>query len=87
MCRHITEIVNQIRGIEAQLRANGDRAVVMIATDGEASDGNIAEALRPLHTLPCNVIVRLCTSEEVVTKYWNNLDNELELNMDILGTP
>ena len=30
------------------LRANGHKAVVVIATDGESSDGDIADAMKPL---------------------------------------
>ena len=39
LCRHINEVIAQIRVMEPHLRANGQRAVVVIATDGESSDG------------------------------------------------
>ncbi len=30
------------------------------------------------------VIVRLCTDQENVSNYWNNVDSQLELRMDVL---
>eukprot|EP01035_Chromulina_nebulosa_P021818 gene21818-28236_t len=84
LCRHISEIVQQIRAFESQLRANGQKACVIICTDGESSDGDIAEAMKPLCTLPVWVVVRLCTDEEKIVDYWNNTDNAIELDMDVL---
>ena len=48
------------------------------------SDGDIAEAMRPLQLLPVWVVIRLCTSDAKIVNYWNSIDQELELNMDIL---
>jgi hypothetical protein len=84
LCRHIYEVTEQLRHLAPGLRAAGQKAVVMIATDGESSDGNIAEALRPLKDLPVWVVIRLCTDEDKIVDYWNNVDNELELDMDVL---
>ena len=33
---------------KSELRRNGQKAVVVIATDGESSDGDLAMAMRPL---------------------------------------
>jgi hypothetical protein len=30
------------------------------------------------------VVVRMCTDEGEITEYWNNLDQELEVEMDVL---
>ena len=84
LCRHIREVIVQIRAAEQELRANGQKACVIIATDGESSDGNIAEAMAPLKDLPVWVVVRLCTDEEKIVTYWNNIDEQLELSMDVL---
>jgi hypothetical protein len=84
LCRHINEIAAQVRGMEPQLRANGHRAAIIICTDGESSDGDVAAALRPLHALPVWVVIRLCTDEANVVNYWNNVDNQLELELEIL---
>ena len=84
LCRHIREITANIKSMEPQLRANGHKAVLVIATDGEASDGDVAAALAPLKHLPVWVVLRLCTGEDKVVNYWNNIDKQLELQMDIL---
>ena len=84
LCRHIREVIVQIRAAEQELRANGQKACVIIATDGESSDGNIAEAMAPLKDLPVWVVVRLCTDEDRIVQYWNSIDEQLELSMDVL---
>lgn len=38
----------------------------------------------PPAQLPVLVILRLCTSEEKVVTYWNNIDQQLELDIDVL---
>jgi hypothetical protein len=77
LCRHIHEIVQKIRAIEPQLRATGQKAAVIIATDGESSDGDVTQAMRPFKDLPVMVIVRLCTDDEKVEHYWNSVDQQL----------
>lgn len=84
LCQHIRHIVSQIQAIEATLRANAQKAVVIIATDGESSDGDVAVAMKPLETLPVWVVVRLCTDEEKVVNYWNRIDSLLEVDMDVI---
>lgn len=84
LCRHINEVAAKIQAMAPALRANGQKACVVIATDGESSDGEIAAAMRPLKELPCWVVVRLCTDQEDVVKYWNSVDETLELDMDVL---
>mmetsp|Transcript_9833 Transcript_9833/g.14809 ORF Transcript_9833/g.14809 Transcript_9833/m.14809 type:complete len:242 (+) Transcript_9833:460-1185(+) len=84
LCRHIREITGQIRDMEPTLRQQDQKAVVVIATDGESSDGDIITALRPLQELPVWIVIKLCTDDVQVVNYWNNIDNELELEMDVL---
>ena len=65
-------------------QAPNQKACLVIATDGESSDGDIATAMKPLERLPVWVVVRLCTDEDRIVNYWNNIDNQLELDMDVL---
>jgi hypothetical protein len=43
--------------------------------------------MKPLHHLPVWVVVRLCTDNDNIVDYWNNIDGQLELNMDVLDDP
>jgi hypothetical protein len=84
LCRHIREVIASIQTLEPSLRAQGQRACVIIATDGESSDGDIAQAMLPLKDLPVWVVLRLCTDDDKVVSYWNAIDEQLELSMDVL---
>lgn len=44
----------------------------------------MASALRALEHLPVNVVVRLCTDDSRVVRYWNSIDADLELRIDVL---
>jgi hypothetical protein len=79
LCHHVLEVTKQISA--------GKKAALIICTDGEASDGDITAALKPLHDLPVWVVIRLCTDQDDVVKYWNNVDSALELNMDVIDDP
>jgi hypothetical protein len=85
LCHHINDIVRLIQGMEQDLRNNGHQAAIIICTDGESSDGNIVNALKPLEKLPCYVVIRLCTDDDKIVNYWNEIDNQLELQLDILN--
>jgi len=84
LCAQIAAVVGRVRAEAPQLRATGKRAIVVIASDGASSDGDVEHALRPLQDLPVWVIVRLCTDEDAVVEYWNTIDGDLELEMDVL---
>jgi hypothetical protein len=65
----------------------GKKAALVILTDGEASDGDIVAAMRPLYQLPVWVVIRLCTDNDQIVDYWNNIDSQIELNMDVIDDP
>lgn len=91
---HILEIHREISAMAPSLRANGQRVVIQIATDGLPSDlqgysgqrhkDEFVQALRHLEGLPVWVVIRLCTDEEDVVSFYNDLDAILELSMEVL---
>lgn len=84
LCAQIHQVIQRVREEEPRLRSQHQRAVVTIASDGAATDGNIEQAMRPLRDLPVWCVVRLCTDDDQVVEYWNNIDEDLELDMDVL---
>jgi hypothetical protein len=69
------------------LRKAGQRVVIVIATDGlptDASKHGFVETLRLLEGLPVWVVIRLCTDEDHVVSFYNDLDGQLELSIEVL---
>jgi hypothetical protein len=91
---HLQTISNRIEAMESVLRKQGQKAVVVIATDGLPSDdrGNVTDlvrlefvdALKRLQRLPVWVVIRLCTDEDNVNEYYNDLDRVLELPLECI---
>mmetsp|Transcript_21397 Transcript_21397/g.51728 ORF Transcript_21397/g.51728 Transcript_21397/m.51728 type:complete len:419 (+) Transcript_21397:68-1324(+) len=94
LVQHIEEIKQSVQELEPQLRADGCRVAIILATDGLPTDSRgyggaaiqqqFLEALRGLEGLPVWVVVRLCTDEESVVEYYNDLDGQLELSLEVL---
>ena len=94
LTQHILEIHHEIRAMAPTIMANGQRVTVQIATDGLPSDlsgyskqehrDEFVQALRSLEGLPVWVVIRLCTDEESVVRFYNELDSQLELSMEVL---
>jgi len=40
--------------------------------------------MKPLQDLPVWLVIRLCTDEKHVIDYWNDIDKELEIEMDVI---
>ena len=84
LCAKLQTIIDDLNKIKDELIAANKKVTLFIATDGEASDGKIECQLQQLYSMPVHIVLRLCTDSETVVKYWNDIDNNLELHMDVL---
>jgi hypothetical protein len=84
LCEVLTNIINEIRPIAPEYKRQGKTIMIVILTDGEASDGNIREPLAALHDMPVHITIRLCTDQQQIVNYWNDIDSDLEINLDII---
>ena len=91
---HINELRPKISNVAPELRRNGQKAVIVIATDGLPTEANVpnheknkelfVKAMRSLEGLPIWIVIRLCTDDEDVVNFYNDLDEQLELSLEVL---
>lgn len=91
---HIAEIYQIVDSLRPQLEAEGKKVAIILATDGLPTDNQgiyndsvkkqFVESLRRLEGLPVWLVIRLCTDDENIVDFYNNLDEQLELSMDVL---
>ena len=94
LTEHVLAVHDQVERMAPSLRARGQRAVVILATDGLPSDdqghggqfisNQFVQALRLLSSLPVWIVIRLCTDDPEVVKFYSELDENLELNLEVL---
>jgi len=91
---HVREIRENVMAMRDALMQQGQRVVIVLATDGLPSNnygvsnsGTLKEfkdCLRSLEGLPVWIVVRLCTDEDQVVDFYNDLDCELELSLEVI---
>lgn len=96
LARHVWNIKENIEVIANELVQGGKHVSIVLATDGLPTDdngfcGNIItdDFVRSLQSvaggsLPVWIVIRLCTSETNIRDFYNNLDHNKELKIDVL---
>mmetsp|Transcript_10094 Transcript_10094/g.21072 ORF Transcript_10094/g.21072 Transcript_10094/m.21072 type:complete len:398 (+) Transcript_10094:1-1194(+) len=94
LTQHVREIRANLQAMKEELQMTGQKVVIVLATDGLPSDNygssnqqtlhEFKDALRSLEGLPVWIVVRLCTDEENVVEFYNDLDSQLELSLEVL---
>lgn len=94
LTEHIREIRANVMAMRDELSQMGQKVVIVLATDGLPSDNygssnrntlnEFKDALRSLEGLPVWIVVRLCTDEDNVVNFYNDLDSQLELSLEVL---
>mmetsp|Transcript_14592 Transcript_14592/g.21545 ORF Transcript_14592/g.21545 Transcript_14592/m.21545 type:complete len:401 (-) Transcript_14592:529-1731(-) len=94
LTQHIIDIQQSVREMAPQLKQDGKRVAIILATDGlptnaegyggEYESNLFVQSLRSLEGLPVWVVIRLCTDEDDVVDFYNDLDEQLELSIEVL---
>merc|ERR1711939_1191868 len=81
----VMSVISMISPIAADLRASGQQVAVILATDGHPHGRqSFVQAMQQLQLLPAWVVVRLCTDDDDVVSFWNDLDEQLEAPLEVL---
>jgi len=91
---HVREVKANVEAMKEELVRTGQKVVIVIATDGLPSNAygtsdsaalnEFKDCLRSLEGLPVWIVVRLCTDEDSVVDFYNNLDSQLELSLEVI---
>jgi len=91
LTKHIDEIRVEVKNMVGQLSRTGKKVTIIIATDGIPTDefgyeqkAEFIQALRSLEGLPLWVVIRLCTDDDAVVDFYNSLDDNIELSIEVL---
>ena len=94
LSKHIMQVKEEVELLAPSLRSQGRRIALILATDGLPSDDRgcsdegvqqeFTNSLRSLEGLPLWIVVRLCTNDSTVVDYYNELDSQLELSIEVL---
>ena len=95
LSKRLGDIRQRIQRERATLTQEGQRVVLVIATDGmpttpysgtsEPSDRSaFVAALRELANIDAHIVLRLCTDEQPVVDFYGDIDAEVELNFEVL---
>lgn len=81
----VQRIITMINPHAQELRARGEHVAIVLCTDGIPNDRpSFLAAMQALQQLPVWVVVRLCTGDDAIVDYWNDLDRNLESPLEVL---
>lgn len=84
---HVMAIREEVESMKDFLRATGQHVSIVICTDGlpsDTTDEDFMKELRRLEGLPVWIVIRLCTNEIDAVDFYNRLDAELEVPVDVV---
>ena len=84
ICKQIGDVIEAVKFMENEIISTGKIVILIIMTDGESTDGDVAEMLKPMEGLPLQIIVRICTDESDVSEYWDDISAKLDIDVRVL---
>jgi len=78
---------HRLRSSAPELQQKGAKVMLILVTDGvpNGTRAAFAASIRELASqLPVHVVVRLCTNDDSVNDFYDKVDKEVELSLDIL---
>jgi hypothetical protein len=95
LANRLGDIRQRIERERMELLQQGQRVVLIIATDGMPTSAyagqstardreDLVQALRRLSALDVHLVLRLCTDDDAVVDFYGDVDKEIELSLEVL---
>lgn len=94
LAHHVKEIREEVCNLAPSLLQQGRKVAIILATDGLPTNeygisginanNEFTAALRSLEGLPVWIVIRLCTDEDRVVDFYNSIDAQLEVSIEVL---
>lgn len=87
LASRLNDIRERLARTGSEFAQQGRKMTLTIATDGVPNEPRqefLQSLRRIMRELPIVVVIRLCTDEEEVTDFYNEIDKEVEMPLDIL---
>jgi len=94
LTKHIHDIYNEVCANRAYLESTGKYISIVLATDGLPTDihgeetaaeqANLIASLKQFENLPVWIMIRLCTDDKLVVQFYNDIDAQLEMPIEVL---
>ena len=78
ICMQLDHVINSIIKMKEQLVVSKNVTLLLIMTDVESIDGDVAGILKPLERL------RMCSDESEVTEYWDDVSAKLYVDTKVI---
>lgn len=87
LTERLHDLRQRLRQSAPELREHGRKLMLILVTDGvpNGCKHDLVSAIRCLaNELPVHIVVRLCTNDDSLASFYNEVDKELEISLDIL---
>ncbi|CAB9528497.1 expressed unknown protein [Seminavis robusta] len=89
LTKSILQLLRDIESRKEEIKKRGKHVSVVLCTDGVPSDSTrefLVDQLKKIlgESLPVHMVVRLCTDEPSVVDFYNDLDKDLNIRLDVL---
>ncbi|GKY90967.1 hypothetical protein MPSEU_000069500 [Mayamaea pseudoterrestris] len=94
LTKHLEQVLEHVQSLQQTLTQTGTKVVLVICSDGIPTDDEgytgrdiqqqFINMLRQFQRLNIWIVVRLCTDEDHVVQFWNDLDSQLEMSLEVL---
>lgn len=81
-----TPLLADLESLKEHMKQTPGKKFLVIYSDGVSSDGDITNVLIEIQKMNVNIVIRLCTDEQSVVDYWEQLDAIPELKLDIIDS-